>query len=78
MPKRERKKKDGERKDKKNQRMRAAVESRKRRAGSLRPSTDQADVQRFKPGSPSDDTWQRTQSGEPPGRQTATTRPRAR
>ena len=76
MSDRTRKKKDGERKDKKARRMRASVEARHARATSPRPTSDQPDVVLFKPGSASDHTWQRTQAGEPPGRETATTRPR--
>jgi hypothetical protein len=76
MSDRTRRKKDGERKDKKARRMRASVEARHAHAGAPRRSTDQPDVQLFKPGSASDHTWQRTQAGEPPGRETATTRPR--
>jgi hypothetical protein len=78
MSDRTRKKKNGERKDKKSKRMRDSVEARHAQAAPPRRSTDQADIQLFKPGSASDHTWQRTQAGEPPGREPATTRPRVR
>ena len=47
-------KKGGERKDKKNERMRESVTERKLSAGPKRPSTDQQDIQTFKPGSEGD------------------------
>ena len=47
-------KKGGQRKDKKNERMREAVAERHENAGSPGPTTDQKDVQTFKPGAPSD------------------------
>lgn len=46
-------KKGGERKDKKNERMRGSVEARKETA-TEHPTTDQADVVTFKQGGPSD------------------------
>ena len=76
MSDRTRKKKNGERKDKKSKRMRDTVDARHAQAAPPKRSTDQPDVQFFKPGSASDHTWQRTQGAEPPGRDTATTRPR--
>jgi hypothetical protein len=76
MSERTRRKKNGERKDKKSRRMRDSVEARRTQAAAQRPSSDQPDVQRFKPGSASDHTWQRQQGGEPPGRETAGTQPR--
>jgi hypothetical protein len=54
MSEKDRKKKDGERKDKKQKRMRESVRRRHEDAGPPRASTDQADIQRFKPGSASD------------------------
>lgn len=55
----ERKKKDGQRKDKKNERMREAVELRKTLAHDPRPTTDQVDIQNFKPGSQGDENRHR-------------------
>jgi hypothetical protein len=78
MSDKDRKKKHGERKDKKRERMRKTVQERQARAGAPRPSGDQADLVRYKPGSPLDRNWQREQSAEPPGRATKTTRPVAR
>lgn len=46
-------KKGGERKDKKNERMRESVEFRKEMA-QPHPSTDQPDLQSYKPGHPGD------------------------
>jgi hypothetical protein len=51
MSDKDRKKKQGERKDKKRERMRKAVQQRQARAGAVRPSSDQADLVRYKPGS---------------------------
>ena len=50
----ERKKKDGQRKDKKMQNMREAVAERKANAAPDKPTTDQKDIQTFKPGSQGD------------------------
>jgi len=50
----ERKKKDGQRKDKKMERMREAVEKRKASAAPPKPTHDQKDIQTFKPGSRGD------------------------
>jgi hypothetical protein len=50
----ERKKKDGQRKDKKMERMRDAVAERKENAAPAKPSTDQGDIQSFKPGGADD------------------------
>lgn len=47
-------KKAGERKDKKQERMRASVLKRHEAAQPPRPTTDQWDVQAFKPGGPTD------------------------
>jgi hypothetical protein len=69
MSDKDRKKKDGQRADKKRQRMRESVKERHEQAGPERPSRDQADLQKFKPGSASDRTWQRGMEGEPPGRE---------
>jgi hypothetical protein len=77
MSDKDRRKKQGERKDKKRERMRKAVQERQAN-GEPRPSTDQVDLQRYKPGSPLDRNWQRVQEAEPPGRATKATRPRAR
>ena len=49
-------KKGGQRKDKKMERMREAVEKRHREAGGEKRTTDQQDIQTFKPGSASDRT----------------------
>lgn len=49
-------KKGGQRKDKKMERMREAVEKRKEESGDVKPTTDQPDIQTFKPGSASDRT----------------------
>ena len=78
MSDKDRRKKQGERKDKKRERMRKAVQERQANAGEPRPSTDQVDLQRYKPRSPLDRNWQRVQEAEPPGRATKATRPRAR
>ena len=51
MSDRTRKKKNGERKDKKHKRMRASVEARHAQAAPPKRSTDQPNVQLFKPGS---------------------------
>ncbi len=48
------KKKHGERKDKKDQRMRENVAERKDHAGNPSPTTDQPDIQSHKPGSAND------------------------
>lgn len=56
MAHKDRKKKGGERKEKKTARMRSEVESRKEHAGAPRPSHDQPDIQSFKPGHASDRT----------------------
>lgn len=47
-------KKNGQRKDKKNERLRKAIEERHEQAGPERPTHDQKDIQTFKPGGPSD------------------------
>lgn len=47
-------KKGGERKDKKNERMRNAVETRHKLAQDPRPTTDQHDIVDYKSGGPSD------------------------
>lgn len=47
-------KKGGQRKDKKNERMREDVAFRKAMAHPPKPTTDQGDVMDYKPGSPSD------------------------
>jgi hypothetical protein len=52
----ERKKKDGQRKDKKMQRMREDVERRKEEGSPKDFGTDQQDIQTFKPGSQNDRT----------------------
>jgi hypothetical protein len=78
MSDKDRRKKRGERKDKQRRRMRQSVEERHARPGAVRPSNDQADLVRYKPGSPLDRNWQREQEAEPPGRATRTTRPMAR
>lgn len=52
----ERKKKHGERKDKKNERMHEAVAERKAHAAPPQPHTDQQDLHTFKPGSAGDDS----------------------
>ncbi len=52
----ERKKKGGERKDKKNERMREAVAERKAHAAPPRPSNDQPDIVTFKQGGADDQT----------------------
>ena len=54
MSDRERKKKDGQDKNKKLQRMRDDEARRHAEAGPERPSRDQADVVSYKPGSASD------------------------
>lgn len=54
----ERKKKDGQRKDKKMERMREAIAERRMEAGPLKPTHDQEDIQTFKPGSKGDTTVQ--------------------
>jgi hypothetical protein len=54
----ERKKKGGKNRSKKNQAMRESVKERKTRAGPKRRSSDQADVQKFKPGAADDRTTQ--------------------
>ncbi len=56
MPGDSRKKKGGWRKDKKNERMRAAVQERIDMQGPARPSTDQPDIQEYKPGQAGDTT----------------------
>lgn len=56
MPNSNRKKKDGQRKDKKNARMREDVQRRHENEGEPKPSTDQKDIQTFKPGSAGDRT----------------------
>ena len=57
-------KKDGQRKDKKNERMREDVAERKERA-QPEVSTDQKDIQRFKPGSPNDENRTANQPPKP-------------
>jgi hypothetical protein len=54
MPDKPRKKKDGQDPGKKRKRMRDDVARRKARAGSEGPSSDQADVVKYKPGSSAD------------------------
>ena len=54
MPGSDRKKKVGERKDKKNARMREDVQRRREQEQPAGPETDQPDVQTFKPGSRGD------------------------
>jgi hypothetical protein len=49
-------KKHGERKDKKNARMREAEEYKAGSAGPDQPTTDQWEVQTYKPGGPTDKT----------------------
>jgi hypothetical protein len=61
MPEKDRAKKDGARKDKKNQRMRAAVAARRRDAAPAKPSTDEVDQVKYKRGSAGD----RTRRGAP-------------
>jgi G6PDH family F420-dependent oxidoreductase len=61
MAKTERHKKDGQRKDKKRQRMRAAVEARHQQARPPRPSRDEVDTIPYKRGSAAD----RTRRGAP-------------
>jgi hypothetical protein len=56
MPKDERRKKDGERKDKKQQRMRAAVGARHAAEGPDRPQRDEVDKVKFKRGSAGDES----------------------
>ena len=50
----ERKKKGGQNKSKKMQAMRRSEQTRKIRANPARPSTDQRDIQQFKPGAADD------------------------
>jgi len=54
----DRKKKDGENTGKKNERMREAVKERKEQAHAAGRSTDQGDIQNYKPGSAGDRTRQ--------------------
>jgi hypothetical protein len=54
MPHAERKKKGGERKDKKNARMREDVQARRESEAADRSGTDQPDIQNHKPGSAND------------------------
>jgi hypothetical protein len=54
MPGSDRKKKGGERKDKKNARMREDVQQRRENEGDLGQETDQADVVKYKTGSRKD------------------------
>jgi hypothetical protein len=54
MPGSDRKKKGGERKDKKNARMREDVQQRRENEGEPGSETDQPDVVKFKPGSRKD------------------------
>jgi hypothetical protein len=54
MPGSERKKKGGERKDKKNARMREDVQRRRENEGEAGPESDQPDIQSHKPGSRGD------------------------
>lgn len=51
-----RKKKDGQNKGKKTHAMRESVQDRKARQGPRRSTTDQPDLQRFKPGAADDRT----------------------
>ena len=62
----DRKKKDGQRKDKKNQRMHEDVAERKENA-KPDPTTDQKDIQTFKPGSPNDHNRTANQPPNPRG-----------
>ena len=54
MAKQARRKKDGERKDKKQQRMHADVTARQKAAGPTRPSRDEVDKVKYKRGSAAD------------------------
>jgi hypothetical protein len=63
----DRKKKDGQRKDKKNERMREDVAQRKENAAPPRPTTDQKDLQTFKPGSRGDHNRTANQPPNPKG-----------
>jgi len=54
MPGSDRKKKGGERKDKKNARMREDVQRRRETEGETGGSTDQPDIVKYKPGSRED------------------------
>lgn len=56
MAKDERRKKDGERSEKKRKRMHEAVAARQRAASPPRPSTDEVDTVKYKRGSASDHT----------------------
>ena len=56
MPKDERRKKDGARKEKKQQRMRAAVDARHAAAGPARPQRDEVDKVKYKRGSAADES----------------------
>jgi hypothetical protein len=56
MANNKRRKKDGERKDKKRQRMHADIAARKRAAGPPRPSRDEVDTVKYKRGSAADRT----------------------
>ena len=57
-------KKDGQRKDKKNERMRESEAYRKAMAHEARPTTDQNDIVSYKSGSHSDDN-RRIRPGQP-------------
>lgn len=59
-------KKAGQRKDKKNARMREDTERRHQNAGPERPDTDQWDIQTFKPGSANDKNRLRHTTSEGP------------
>jgi hypothetical protein len=54
MPGSARKKKGGERKDKKNARMREDIQQRRQSEGAESPDSDQPDVVKYKPGSKED------------------------
>jgi hypothetical protein len=54
----DRKKKDGRNKGKKTKAMREAVQARKRTGQPSRPTTDEPDIQEFKPGAADDRTSQ--------------------
>ena len=59
-------KKAGQRKDKKNARMREDIERRHQNAGPEKPETDQWDIQAFKPGSANDKNRLRQRGSEGP------------
>ncbi|MFY9233945.1 MAG: hypothetical protein WAO58_05720 [Fimbriimonadaceae bacterium] len=65
MPGDNRKKKGGERKDKKNERMREAVQARHEAEGKPRPTSEQPDIQDHKPGQAGDTTVRARRSNPP-------------